>query len=230
MLLLVGLGNPDPGYEHNRHNVGFMALDEIADRRGFSPARARFQGLAADGRLAGEKVLALKPATFMNESGRSVGEAARYFKIPPEDIIVFHDDLDLAAGKIRVKQGGGHAGHNGLRSLDQHIGKDYWRVRIGIGHPGDKDKVEGHVLKDFSKAEQKWLQPLLAAIAEAVPLLIEGDEGAFMNKVSTLTRPAPKKASGQPEKPASAADAAGTGADTGKDEKNGGPRGTGDGL
>lgn len=227
MLLLVGLGNPDPGYERNRHNVGFMALDEIADRHGFSPARARFQGLAADGRLAGEKVLALKPTTFMNCSGRSVGEAARYFKIPPEDIVVFHDELDLVAGKIRVKLGGGHAGHNGLRSLDQHIGKNYWRVRIGIGHPGDKDKVEGHVLKDFSKAEQKWLEPLLTAIAEAVPLLIDGDEGAFMNKVTTLTRPAPKKGS-EPSKNT----ASGTGgASTGKNERNDGPRGgTGNGL
>jgi PTH1 family peptidyl-tRNA hydrolase len=227
MLLLVGLGNPDPGYEHNRHNVGFMALDEIADRYGFSPARARFQGLAADGRLVGEKVLALKPTTFMNCSGRSVGEAARYFKVPPEDVIVFHDELDLAAGKIRVKLGGGHAGHNGLRSLDQHIGKNYWRVRIGIGHPGDKDKVEGHVLKDFSKAEQKWLEPLLTAIAEAVPLLIDGDAGAFMNTVTTLTRPAPKKGSEPSEKPESGTD----GVSTGKNERNDGPRGgTGNGL
>lgn len=193
MLLFVGLGNPDPDYENNRHNVGFMAVDEISGRHGFAPARARFQGLVAEGRLAGDKVLALKPTTFMNLSGQSVGEAARYFKIPPEDIIVFHDELDLAAGKIRVKQGGGHAGHNGLRSLDQHIGKDYWRVRIGIGHPGDKNKVEGHVLKDFSKDEQKWLQPLLSAMADAAPLLAEGDESGFMNKVTTLLRPGPKK-------------------------------------
>jgi len=201
MLLLVGLGNPEPGYERNRHNVGFMALDEIAERHAFAPARARFQGLAADGRLVGEKILALKPTTFMNESGRSVGEAARYFKIPSEDIIVFHDELDLVAGKVRVKQGGGHAGHNGLRSLDQHVGKNYWRVRIGIGHPGDKDKVQGHVLKDFSKDEQTWLKPLLDAIADAIPLLVEGDEGAFMNKVTVKTRPEPndKKKAGSKE-------------------------------
>lgn len=199
MLLFVGLGNPDPDYENNRHNVGFMAVDEIADRHGFSAARARFQGLIAEGRLAGEKVIALKPTTFMNESGRSAGEAARYLKIPPEDIVVFHDELDLPAGKVRVKKGGGHAGHNGLRSLDQHLGKDYWRVRIGIGHPGDKAKVTGHVLKDFSKAEQKWLEPLLAAIADAAPLLAAGDQSGFMSKVTVLVNPKPEKKPVPPE-------------------------------
>jgi peptidyl-tRNA hydrolase, PTH1 family len=214
MLLFVGLGNPDPEYRDNRHNVGFMAVDEIVRRHGFSPARARFQGLAAEGRLDTERVMILKPATYMNESGRSVGEAARYFKIPPEDIFVFHDDLDLAAGKVRVKNGGGHAGHNGLRSIDQHIGKDYWRIRVGIGHPGDKSKVHGHVLKDFSKDETKWLTPLLEAMAEAAPILCEDDASGFMSKISVLTRPPPAP------KPKSDGNEKSPGTDT-KEPKNG---------
>ena len=189
MLLFVGLGNPEPGYRDNRHNVGFMAVDEIIDRHGFPPPRARFQGLLSEGRLGQERVLILKPATFMNESGRSVGEAARYFKIPPEDIVVFHDELDLAAGKVRVKMSGGHAGHNGLRSVDQHLGRDYRRVRIGIGHPGDKGRVHGHVLRDFSKDEIKWLAPLLDAMAGAAPLLAEGDDSGFMSKIALATQP-----------------------------------------
>jgi PTH1 family peptidyl-tRNA hydrolase len=190
MLLFVGLGNPEPGYQDNRHNVGFMAVDEIIDRHKFPLPRARFQGLVSDGRLGQERVLILKPVTFMNESGRSVGEAARYLKIPPEDIVVFHDELDLSAGKVRVKSGGGHAGHNGLRSIDRHVGKNYRRVRIGIGHPGNKNKVHGHVLHDFSKEEYKWLDPLLAALATASPLLAEGDNSGFMSKVALALQPA----------------------------------------
>ncbi len=189
MLLFVGLGNSEPGYRDNRHNVGFMVVDEIIDHHGFAPPRARFQGLLSEGQLGHKRVLILKPATFMNESGRSVGETARYFKIPPEDIVVFHDELDLAAGKVRVKMGGGHAGHNGLRSVDQHLGRDYRRVRIGIGHPGDKGKVHGHVLRDFSKDETKWLAPLLDTMAGAAPLLAEGDDSGFMSKIALATQP-----------------------------------------
>ncbi len=184
MLLLVGLGNPGPGYAGNRHNIGFMAVDAVAKRHGFAPFRAKFQGRLAEGRVAGRRVLALKPGTQMNESGRSVAAAAGFFKIAPEDVIVFHDEIDLAAGRLRVKRGGGHAGHNGLRSIHAHIGPDYGRVRFGIGHPGDKDRVTGHVLADFSKADKAWLDGLFDAVAEAFPRLVEGDDGAFMNQVS----------------------------------------------
>ena len=189
MLLFVGLGNPDPEYRDNRHNVGFMAVDEIVRRHGFSPERRRFQGLVSEGTLAGQKVLALKPQTFMNESGRSVGEAARFFKLPPEQIIVLHDELDLEPGKLRVKKGGGLAGHNGLKSMAAHIGKDFRRVRLGIGHPGDKNKVMGYVLRDFPKADDKWLDPLLDAMAEAAPLLCGKDDAAFASKVALILKP-----------------------------------------
>jgi len=155
--LFVGLGNPGAKYAHNRHNVGFMALEQIAADHGFSPWRGKFQGAFSEGRLGREKVILLKPETFMNLSGQSVGEAMRFYKLEPEDVTVFHDELDLAPRKIRVKQGGGHAGHNGLRSIHQHIGPDYWRVRIGIGHPGHKDRVSGYVLHDFAKADADWL-------------------------------------------------------------------------
>jgi PTH1 family peptidyl-tRNA hydrolase len=188
-LLVVGLGNPGAAYAGNRHNIGFMATDAIVRRHGFGPLRAKFQGEIAEGTVAGRRVLALKPMTYMNESGRSVAQAVRFYGIGPEDVLVFHDEIDLAAGKIRVKQGGGHAGHNGLRSLHAHIGPDYRRVRIGIGHPGDKERVIGHVLKDFSKADAAWLDPLLDAIAEQFPLLVAGDAGAFMSKVALATSP-----------------------------------------
>ena len=155
MLLLVGLGNPGPKYADNRHNIGFMAVDEIVRRHGFGAWRARFHGLAADGVLDGQKVLALKPTTFMNHSGRAVGEAMRFFKLEPAAVTVIHDEIDLAFGKVRVKRGGGHAGHNGLRDIDAHIGADFWRVRVGIGHPGDKELVHGHVLSDFAKADSR---------------------------------------------------------------------------
>jgi len=189
MLLLVGLGNPGVEYAKNRHNIGFMALDSIAARHGFAPFRKKFHGQIAEGEIGGEKVLALKPETFMNESGRAVTAAATFYKIPPEDIIVLHDEIDLAAGKVRVKRGGGHAGHNGLRSIHAHIGPDYGRVRIGVGHPGEKDRVTGHVLKDFAKADADWVEKALAAISEHAGLLLTGDDGAFLTKVAEAVNP-----------------------------------------
>lgn len=193
MLLIVGLGNPGPKYERNRHNVGFMAVDEIVRRHSFGPWRARFQGQVSEGQIDGTKVLVLKPTTFMNESGRAVGEAARFFKLAAEDIWVFYDELDLASAKLKVKQGGGHAGHNGLRSIDAHLakdlGKDYWRVRIGIGHPGDKSKVHGHVLGDFSKAEWPATEKLIDAMAGAFPDLVARGYSDFMSKVSLILKP-----------------------------------------
>ncbi|HMQ93375.1 MAG TPA: aminoacyl-tRNA hydrolase [Amaricoccus sp.] len=193
MKLLVGLGNPGAKYARHRHNIGFMAVDAIAAAPGFTPWRSKFQGQVSEGRLGPEKVLLLKPGTFMNLSGDSVQAAARFYRIEPADIIVFHDELDLAPGKIRVKTGGGHAGHNGLRSLDAHIGPDFTRVRLGIGHPGDKRLVTNHVLGDFAKAEAEWLEPLLAGIAEAAPELLAGEPARF---IETATRHLPK-----PEKP-----------------------------
>ena len=198
MLLLVGLGNPGPKYAGHRHNVGFMAADEVADRYHFARARTRFQSHVAEGVIAGEKVLLLKPKTFMNESGRAVGSALRFHKLRARDIIVIHDELDLVPGKVRVKRGGGAGGHNGLRSLDSHIGKDYRRVRIGIGHPGDKNRVERYVLSDFAKADRTWLGPTIEAICEALPLLIEGDDPGFMTRVALLTRPPRAKQAGKP--------------------------------
>ena len=184
MKLLIGLGNPGAEHVRNRHNAGFMAVDAIASAHGFGPWRRKFQGQIAEGRLGAEKCLLLKPATYMNESGRAANEAIRFFKLGLDDVIVLHDEIDLAPAKVRVKTGGGVAGHNGLKSLTRHIGNDYVRVRIGIGHPGDKSKVHGHVLKDFSKSEQVWLAPLIAAIADAAPHLAEGENSNFMNKVA----------------------------------------------
>ena len=189
MLLLVGLGNPGAGYAKNRHNIGFMALQAIAGRYDFGPFRKKFHGLIAEGAIGGEKVLALKPETFMNDSGRSVIAAAAFYKIPPEDIIVLHDEIDIAAGKVRVKRGGGHAGHNGLRSIHAHIGPDYGRVRIGVGHPGDKDEVTGHVLEDFAKADAGWVEKALGVISEHAGLLLAGDDGAYMTKVAEAVNP-----------------------------------------
>lgn len=188
-LLLVGLGNPGDRYALNRHNIGFRAVEAIARRYGFSPFRSRFHGEIADGRVGGRDLLALKPMTFMNDSGRAVGAAARFFKIPVEDIIVFHDEIDLAAGKMRVKRGGGAAGHNGLRSIDAHLGPDYRRVRLGVGHPGGRQRVIGHVLADFSAADAVWLEPLLDAVARHVGLLLAGDEGQYMSKVALAVQP-----------------------------------------
>jgi len=198
MLLLVGLGNPGSGYAGHRHNVGFMALDAVARRNGFAPWRKRFQGEAAEGQLGTEKVLALKPMTYMNESGRAVGEALRFYKLAPQDVLVLHDELDLAPAKLKLKRGGGHAGHNGLRSITQHIGADFRRLRIGIGHPGDKARVHGHVLSDFAKAEQPLIERLLDALAAEAPLLAadsEAADNAFTSKVmQALAPPRPKKA------------------------------------
>ncbi|ARJ70599.1 aminoacyl-tRNA hydrolase [Paracoccus contaminans] len=179
MLLIVGLGNPGTKYAGNRHNVGFMALDRIATDHGFSPWKPRFQGLAAEGRLGGDRVTLLKPQTFMNESGRSVGEAMRYLKLTPAEVIVLHDELDLAPGVCRLKTGGGHAGHNGLRSIHQHVGEAYRRLRIGIGHPGHKDRVTGHVLGDFAKAEEAMVDEMLRGISKAAGPLAAGDGAAF---------------------------------------------------
>lgn len=184
MKLLIGLGNPGAEHGRNRHNVGFMAVDAIADAHGFGPWRKKFQGQVCEGRLGGEKCLLLKPTTYMNESGRAANEAMRFYKLDLDDVIVLYDEIDLAPGKVRVKAGGGVAGHNGLKSLTRHIGNDYVRVRIGIGHPGHKSKVHRHVLKDFTKAERVWLDPLIKAIASSAPLLAKGDSANFMNKVA----------------------------------------------
>lgn len=195
MLVLAGLGNPGPKYEATRHNIGFMVIDEIAAAHGFGPWRARFQGMTADGLIAGRKVMLLKPMTYMNESGRSVGEALRFFKLDLSALTVFYDDLDLAPGKIRVKTGGGAGGHNGIRSIDSHIGKEYQRVRLGIGHPGDRAQVLGYVLSPFAKAESTgWLMSLIGACAREAPALVEGDEGRFMSRVSQAVFPPPPKA------------------------------------
>ncbi|WP_372885598.1 aminoacyl-tRNA hydrolase [Shimia sp.] len=197
MKLFVGLGNPGPKYAGNRHNIGFMALERIAEDHGFGPWKSRFQGVVSEGLLGREKVLLLCPATFMNLSGQSVGEAMRFYKLTPADVTVFHDELDLAPGKCRVKTGGGHAGHNGLRSIHQHIGADYDRVRLGIGHPGHKDAVSGYVLRDFAKAEQGWLDDLLRGIADGAAQLAAGDSGKFMNAVALRVNP-PRAATGRP--------------------------------
>jgi PTH1 family peptidyl-tRNA hydrolase len=192
MLLWVGLGNPEPGMARNRHNIGFMALDVIAIRHGFSPWRRRFKGLTAEGSIGGEKIFALKPLTYMNASGEAVQAATAFYKLPTEAITAFHDELDLAPGKMRVKFGGGTAGHNGLRSLDRQLGTpDFWRVRMGIGHPGSKDRVLPYVLGDFSKDEVVWLIPFLDAIADAAPLLASGKAPDFMTRVALLTQPHP---------------------------------------
>ena len=189
MLLWVGLGNPEPGMARQRHNIGFMAVDTIAIRHGFSPWRQRFKGLVAEGSVGGQKVLALKPRTYMNASGESVQAAASFFKLPAEAITAFHDELDLAPGKVRVKRGGGAAGHNGLRSMDRMLGTpEYWRVRLGIGHPGSKERVLGHVLGDFAKADRDWLVELLDAVADAAGLLAEGRPEDFMTRVALLTQ------------------------------------------
>jgi len=198
MKLFVGLGNPGAKYARNRHNIGFMAVEAIADAHGFAPWRGKFQGSLSEGNLGGEKVLLLKPETFMNLSGQSVGEAMRFYKLTPADITVFHDELDLAPGKCRVKQGGGHAGHNGLRSLHQHLGADYGRVRLGIGHPGHKDRVSGYVLGDFAKADADWLDDLLRGIADGAPELARGDTGRFMNAVALRMAPPRETAEAKP--------------------------------
>ena len=191
MKLFVGLGNPGAKYARNRHNVGFMAVERIAERHRFGPWKKKFSGIAADGEIAGEKVLLLKPDTFMNESGRAVGEAARFLKIGIADVVAFHDELDLAPGKIKVKTGGGNAGHNGLRSITQHVGNEFARVRMGIGHPGAKELVHGYVLHDFARVDEAWLDPLLDAIAGASDHLARGDQARFLTDLARALAPAP---------------------------------------
>ena len=183
MLLFVGLGNPGERYAGNRHNIGFMAMQAIAKRHHIAPWRRRFQGVAVEGTIGAEKVLLLLPGTYMNELGRAVAEAAHFYKLDAGDIVVFHDEAELAPGKVRVKKGGGNAGHNGLRSLSEHIGNDYRRVRLGVGHPGNKDLMEAYVLQDFAKSERPWVEALCEIVADNVGLLIEGKDSTFQNKV-----------------------------------------------
>jgi peptidyl-tRNA hydrolase, PTH1 family len=193
MFLFAGLGNPGNKYEKNRHNIGFMAVDEIVRRHGFSAWKKKFQAEIADTLIAGEKVLVLKPQTYMNESGRAVGEAMRFHHIAIENVFAFYDELDLVAGKLRIKTGGGAAGHNGIRSMAQHIGEDFHRVRLGIGHPGDKERVLAHVLGDFAKSDREWLDPMLTAVADNADMLIDGKFAPFQSKVHlAVSPPAPK--------------------------------------
>ncbi|WP_309629641.1 aminoacyl-tRNA hydrolase [Brevundimonas sp.] len=191
MLIIAGLGNPGAKYEKNRHNIGFMAVDEIARRWRFGSARAKFQSLISEGEVEGRKILLMKPQTFMNNSGNAVGEAARFYKIPPADIIVFHDEIDLAPGRFRMKTGGGAAGQNGVRSLISQLGADFRRARMGIGHPGEPQLVMPHVLGDFHKAEQPWLEAMLNACADALPFAVKGEDERYQGEVMRLA-PAPK--------------------------------------
>ena len=187
--LLVGLGNPGPEYALHRHNVGFMALERIASRHGFGSLKSRFKGLTAEGRIGSAKILGLKPTTYMNRSGDAVAEAVQFYKLKPEQVIVLYDELDLAPGKMKVKKGGGSAGHNGIRSIDAAIGPDFWRVRIGIGHPGVKELVHGYVLHGFAKADKEWLDPLLDAMADEFAAMAEGKPELFMTKVAAKLVP-----------------------------------------
>ncbi|MEM9125184.1 MAG: aminoacyl-tRNA hydrolase [Pseudomonadota bacterium] len=202
MKLFVGLGNPGSKYARNRHNIGFMALDRIADEHGFGPWKSKFQAQIAEGRLGQEKVLLIKPQTFMNRSGQAVGEAMRFYKLDPNDVTVFHDELDLAPGKVRVKAGGGHAGHNGLRSIHDHISPSYDRVRLGIGHPGRKETVSPYVLSDFSKSDQDWLDDVLRGVSDGAQYLTKDEGGRFMNAVALRTAPARSSKSPAAPKPA----------------------------
>ncbi len=230
MLFIVGLGNPGAEYAAHRHNVGFMAVDAIHRRHRFGTWRRRFNAAVAEGTLAGEKVLLVKPQTYMNESGRAVGDAAHFYKIEPRDIVAIHDEVDLAPGKVRMKAGGGSAGHNGLRSLSAVLGDDYRRLRIGVGHPGVKEMVPHHVLHDFAKADRTWLDPLLDAIAENAALLAEGKDATFANRLHEALAPAKAKESktkAEPpidEAPAMTAEAkADTASGIGKPAKSEGP-------
>ena len=199
-FLVVGLGNPGPEYARNRHNIGFMAADVLVRRHSFGPWRSKFQGEIAEGVIGGDKVLVLKPKTYMNLSGQSVAAAARFLKIPVDDIVVLHDELDIAPGRLKVKRGGGAGGHNGLKSIDSHLGQNYRRVRMGIGHPGDRNLVSGFVLHDFAKADEAWLVAELDAVADTFGMLISGDDSGFMNRVAHLTAP-PKPKKEKPVEP-----------------------------
>jgi peptidyl-tRNA hydrolase, PTH1 family len=228
MLLLVGLGNPGPGYAKNRHNLGFMAVDEIVRRHGFGPFRRRFQSDIAEGRIGAEKLLAQKPLQYMNRSGLPVKSAADFYKLAPDEIVVIYDEIDLVPGKVRVKKGGGHGGHNGIRDIARHIGADFWRVRLGVGHPGDKDRVEGWVLQDVPKADWPLLERVIDAVAEELPLLVGGDDGAFMSKVAhRVNPPKPKAHEDKPKAQPEAKDItpkAGPEAETHGTETGGGPK------
>ncbi|MFA6280511.1 MAG: aminoacyl-tRNA hydrolase [Bdellovibrionales bacterium] len=184
--MIVGLGNPGADYCFNRHNIGFMAVDCLAEAADASPWQKKYKGLIATGSLKDFSCLLLKPQTYMNLSGESVGEAMRYYKLEAPNVIVIHDDIALQSGQVKIKQGGGHGGHNGLKSMDAHIGKDYWRIRIGVGHPGDREEVTGHVLGNFSKADRLWLEPLLATLPKAFPLALKGDAGSFVQALLPL--------------------------------------------
>ena len=202
MRLIVGLGNPGPQYARNRHNVGFMAVEGIARAHLFSPFRRKFSGEIAEGAIAGARAILLMPMTYMNDSGSAVAAAARFFKIPVEDIVVIHDEIDLAPGKLRVKRGGGTAGHNGLASIADHLGADFLRVRVGVGHPGDPDRVSDYVLSDFAKAErEEWVDKLLAGVAAEFPRLVAGDESGFMSRVAAGLQPSkPPRSDKTPDK------------------------------
>jgi PTH1 family peptidyl-tRNA hydrolase len=202
MLLFVGLGNPGARYAGNRHNIGFMAVDAIARRHGLGPWRRRFQGVACEGPIGSHRVLLLLPGTYMNDSGRAVAEAAHFFKLMPSDFVVFHDEIDLAPAKLRVKTGGGNAGHNGLRSISAHVGNDYHRVRIGVGHPGAKELVHPYVLSDFAKSERPWVEAMTAIIADNAELLARGEHATFQNKVHLAMD---AKGFGAPKQPGEAA-------------------------
>lgn len=199
MRVLAGLGNPGRKYAGTRHNIGFLAVERIAEQYGLGPWRARFQSEVAEGRIGSDKVLLVKPQTYMNESGRALAEIARFYKLSSSDFTVFHDELDLAPGRVRVKTGGGHAGHNGLRSIHAQLGSDVVRVRLGIGHPGDKAKVTSYVLHDFAKADRAWLDPLLDSIARGTDRLLAGDHSGFMNLVAQGAPAAPAKPAAEPE-------------------------------
>lgn len=199
MQLWVGLGNPGAKYAGNRHNIGWMAIDRIAEDHGFAPWRAKFQGKVSEGVLGGEKVLLLKPETFMNLSGQSVGEAMRFYKLDSTDVTVWHDEIDLAPAKVRIKAGGGHAGHNGLRSIHQHIGPHYDRVRLGVGHPGHKDRVPGYVLSDFPKSDANWLDDVLRGVSDGAGHLAKGDGGKFLNAVALRVAP-PRSSTTKPSR------------------------------
>lgn len=191
MIIIAGLGNPGPKYQGNRHNIGFMAADAIAGRWSFAPERAKFQSVIREGEVDGARVLLMKPQTFMNESGRAVAEAARFYKVQPGAVIVFHDEIDLAPGRFRMKTGGGAAGQNGVRSLISQLGADFRRARMGVGHPGAPELVHGHVLSDFHKADRSWLDPMLDAVADALPFALSGDDDRYQAEVLRLA-PAPK--------------------------------------
>jgi PTH1 family peptidyl-tRNA hydrolase len=201
MQLIVGLGNPGDKYRRNRHNIGFLAVEEIAIRNRFPPFREKFKGLISEGTIGGEKVLILKPQTFMNSSGESIEAVAQFYKIPPEDITVIYDELDLVPGKARIKVGGGNGGHNGLRSIDPRLGTNYRRVRLGIGHPGHKDAVMPWVLGDFSRADLEWLEPLLSTLADNAELLLKRDDNTLMNKLAIAVNGDPADREQRPDTP-----------------------------